>query len=160
MHWHDAAAPWIAAAALLLDAAAGDPWGALHPVVLMGRAVTGLEALARRRCTTASGLRRAGVVVVLAVTAGSYAAAWGLLAAARAVHPALYAAAAALMASTTLAARGLAHEGGAARRKAHRGRGRDQEQAGDPRRNPVGGVVQPGRGPPEIPVPRMCVSEH
>ena len=83
----------ILAAALcgfLIDLAAGDPEGFPHPVVLMGKAIAGLERLLRRAFPdTPRGLRAAGRVLAAALPLGTLAVCAGALFLAGRVHPAL-----------------------------------------------------------------------
>lgn len=77
-------------AGFLLDALLGDPRRIPHPIVAMGNAIAWLEPRLRAAFPdTPSGARRAGVVLVAVLCAGSFGAAWCLIAVAGLVHPLL-----------------------------------------------------------------------
>ena len=77
-------------AAYLLDALLGDPAWLPHPVVAMGRAITGLEHLLRRLfSSTNTGLLAAGCVLAALLPLGSFCIAAGALLLAGRVHPLL-----------------------------------------------------------------------
>ena len=66
--------------AYLLDALLGDPAWLPHPVVAMGRAITGLEHLLRRLfSSTNTGLLAAGCVLAALLPLGSFCIAAGAL---------------------------------------------------------------------------------
>ena len=92
-------------AAMVLDAAIGDPRWLPHPVRALGALATGLEALTRRLIPSA---RAAGVVTVLALVGSTGAVVFLLVRAAAAVHPALGDAVSIVLLAFTLAARDLA----------------------------------------------------
>ena len=74
----------------LLDALLGDPRRIPHPIVAMGNAIAWLEPRLRAAFPdTPSGARRAGVVLVAVLCAGSFGATWCLIAVAGVVHPLL-----------------------------------------------------------------------
>lgn len=74
----------------LLDALLGDPRRIPHPIVAMGNAIAWLEPRLRAAFPdTPSGARRAGVVLVAVLCAGSFGATWCLIAVAGLVHPLL-----------------------------------------------------------------------
>lgn len=78
------------AAGFLLDALLGDPRRIPHPIVAMGNAIAWLEPRLRTAFPdTPSGARRAGVVLVAVLCAGSFGATWCLIAVAGLVHPLL-----------------------------------------------------------------------
>ncbi len=58
--------------AFLLDSAIGDPRWLPHPVRIMGKVISGIEQVLRRFCTTASGERMGGVMLVLFITLPVY----------------------------------------------------------------------------------------
>lgn len=91
------------AAAFALDLALGDPRGLPHPVRLIGAFAGALEAPLRAR----TGARTAGVCAALIVVCATGAAALGLLAAARSLHPLAGDVVAILILYTTLATRDL-----------------------------------------------------
>ena len=73
--------------AYLLDALLGDPAWLPHPVVAMGRAITGLEHLLRRLfSSTNTGLLAAGCVLAALLPLGSFCIAAGALLLAGRVH--------------------------------------------------------------------------
>lgn len=77
-------------AGFLLDALLGDPRRIPHPIVAMGNAIAWLEPRLRAALPdTPSGARRAGVVLVAVLCAGSFGATWCLIAVAGLVHPLL-----------------------------------------------------------------------
>lgn len=77
-------------AGFLLDALLGDPRRIPHPIVAMGNAIAWLEPRLRAVFPdTPSGARRAGVVLVAVLCAGSFGATWCLIAVAGLVHPLL-----------------------------------------------------------------------
>ncbi len=77
-------------AGFLLDALLGDPRRIPHPIVAMGNAIVWLEPRLRAAFPdTPSGARRAGVVLVAVLCAGSFGATWCLIAVAGLVHPLL-----------------------------------------------------------------------
>ncbi|RJQ27910.1 MAG: cobalamin biosynthesis protein CobD [Peptococcaceae bacterium] len=59
-------------AAFLLDLLIGDPRWIPHPVVLMGKVISGLENFLRRTAADPGRLQAAGVVLVALVVGGSY----------------------------------------------------------------------------------------
>ena len=78
------------AAGFLLDALLGDPRRIPHPIVAMGNAIAWLEPRLRAAFPdTPSGARRAGMVLVVVLCAGSFGATWCLIAVAGLVHPLL-----------------------------------------------------------------------
>ena len=79
-----------AAGGFLLDLLLGDPEGFPHPVVWMGKAVTGLEGWLRRVFPdTPAGRRRAGLVLAAALPLGTLGLTWGVLRLAGLIHPAV-----------------------------------------------------------------------
>ncbi len=58
--------------AFLLDSAVGDPLWLPHPVRVMGKAISGIERILRRFCTTVSSERMGGVILVLFMTLPVY----------------------------------------------------------------------------------------
>ena len=77
-------------AGFLLDALLGDPRRIPHPIVAMGNAIAWLEPRLRAALPdTPSGARRAGVVLIAVLCAGSFGATWCLIAVAGLVHPLL-----------------------------------------------------------------------
>ena len=98
-------------AAYLLDALLGDPVWLPHPVVAMGRAISGLERLLRRLFpNTNSGLLAAGCVLAALLPVGSFCVATGTLFLAGRVHPLLALALNAFWGGQCLAVRDLRKE--------------------------------------------------
>ena len=98
-------------AAYLLDALLGDPAWLPHPVVAMGRAITGLEHLLRRLfSSTNTGLLAAGCVLAALLPVGSFCVAAGALLLAGRVHPLLALALNAFWGGQCLAVRDLRKE--------------------------------------------------
>ncbi len=91
--------------AVLLDLILGDPRWFPHPVKFMGRFAMALEAPARR---TVRNPRTAGIMVAAAVTLATGAVAFGLIEAARYVHPHVADAVSVLLIYSGVAARDLA----------------------------------------------------
>jgi adenosylcobinamide-phosphate synthase len=91
--------------AVILDLVWGDPAWLPHPVRLMGHAVTFGERLLRRGCPFRDIV--AGVLLVITIVALSGSTTWAMVAMLQAIAPCAGALAATLIASTTLAARGL-----------------------------------------------------
>ena len=97
--------------AYLLDALLGDPAWLPHPVVAMGRAITGLEHLLRRLFSnTNTGLLAAGCVLAALLPLGSFCIAAGALLLAGRVHPLLALALNAFWGGQCLAVRDLRKE--------------------------------------------------
>lgn len=65
--------PFELLCAVLLDRAIGDPRWLPHPVRLIGRAISGIEAVLRRFCKGPSGERVGGVLLVFFITAPTFA---------------------------------------------------------------------------------------
>ena len=98
-------------AAYLLDALLGDPVWLPHPVVAMGRAISGLEHLLRRLfSSTNTGLLAAGCVLAALLPLGSFCVAAGALFLAGRVHPLLALALNAFWGGQCLAVRDLRKE--------------------------------------------------
>lgn len=101
---------WMSAAALAVDRIVGDPKRLVHPVVLFGRWIRFFE----HRMFVASTARHSffrGLLLCASTTIGAGAAAWGIVAAAWAVHPWLGYAANTWLISTTIAWKGLRDAG-------------------------------------------------
>jgi len=96
---------WLPLAAFAVDAAVGDPRWLPHPVVLMGQAIRGLEALLRR---TRLPLRTGGVLLAIIVVGASWVFTWAAVRAAALLHPYAGVAVEVWLFSTCLAARSLA----------------------------------------------------
>ena len=110
--------PYLLAAALALDLILGDPRWYPHPVVLIGRLISGLERWLRRSGWNGYG---GGVVLCLLTVIGTAVTGWGILHCCRLLHPALEAAAALLIAWNCLALRSLHRESALVAQALHRG---------------------------------------
>lgn len=98
--------------AYLVDLAVGDPRWIPHPVVLMGKAIEGLEWLLRRFAKDPFGLRVAGAVTAAVLVVGSWFITFILLKWMFTVHFWLGSALSIWLISATMAARGLAGAAG------------------------------------------------
>ena len=97
---------WIILAAYTLDLIIGDPRWIPHPVIAMGKVITGLENIIRKKVTTDRGLRYAGLLVT-----GAFVLTWALLKFLFYIHPALAIAGEVLLIATTIATKGLRDAG-------------------------------------------------
>lgn len=97
--------------AYLLDLAAGDPKWIPHPVVLIGKAVYNLEALARRLTKRPLLLRLAGTVTSILIVSASWFITYMAIHYFLKINYWLGSAVSVLVISTTIAARGLANAG-------------------------------------------------
>ena len=97
----------VVPAAVLLDWLLGDPRWLPHPVVLIGRLIRLLEKALRRLITSE---RQAGVLLLVLTVFVTVTVSWGILAAARLLHPLAGTLAAILLGWTCLAARSLHRE--------------------------------------------------
>lgn len=104
MIWPD---PAVLALALLLDLTLGDPRWLPHPVVMIGRLISGLESLLRK---TMGGGRMAGVLLLLLTVMCTVSASWCALRGAAYLAPLAGLLVSALLSSTCLAARSLQRE--------------------------------------------------
>lgn len=95
--------------AYLLDLVAGEPKWIPHPVVLIGKAIDGLERLMRRVAKRAVSLRLAGALTAVLVVGASWSFTYMLICFSLKIHYLLGAAVSVLLISTTIAARGLAN---------------------------------------------------
>ncbi|GAB2726953.1 adenosylcobinamide-phosphate synthase CbiB [Halomonas garicola] len=99
----------LAAAAVAVDLAVGDPRRLTHPVVLIGRLIGALEARLNRG--TARARRRGGLATVLVTVASTFAATWLVCRGLGAIHPWLGVAAELWLVSTAIAIKGLGDAG-------------------------------------------------
>lgn len=104
-------APLTLLFAYIVDRLVGDPRFLTHPVVIMGRIITWLEKIIRKRCTTDRSLKWAGLLFPLILVGGSFLFVWGLLAILAMLSPWLAWAAEIWLISTTIASKGLADAG-------------------------------------------------
>lgn len=102
---------WIILAAYTLDLIIGDPRWIPHPVIAIGKAITGLENIIRRKVTTERGLRYAGFLFPLLIVTGAFVLTWALLKLLFYIHPALAIAGEILLIATTIATKGLRDAG-------------------------------------------------
>ena len=93
--------------ACALDAALGDPRPMPHPVRWMGRLIGYVDRQVRARCTGASSLRAAGIVLAVGLPAMAFAAGWASIAAGTAVDDWVGRGIGICVAATTLAWRDL-----------------------------------------------------
>lgn len=104
------AAWWIVPAAVLLDLLIGDPRWLPHPVIGMGKAISGLEAAIRRR-VPARRFKAAGLLLPLCVAGGTLLLTWAAIWLLARVSPWLAAGAHVVLIATTIAAKGLRDAG-------------------------------------------------
>ena len=102
---------WIILAAYTLDLIIGDPRWIPHPVIAMGKAITGLENIIHRKVTTQRGLRYAGFLFPILIVTGAFVLTWALLKFLFYIHPALAIAGEVLLIATTIATKGLRDAG-------------------------------------------------
>ncbi len=98
---------WIIVTALILDLLIGDPRWLPHPVVMIGRVISGCEALMRRFAISPGLLKLGGSLMVLVVVTGTYLITWGIMALAYRVHAYLGIAVSVVIMSQTLAVNSL-----------------------------------------------------
>lgn len=98
-------------AACILDCLFGDPQQMLHPVVLMGRCISGMERFLRRRFpATKEGELAAGRIIAVVLPAAVFALAFAACRVCLLLHPILYFCLEAFWGYQALAARSLAGE--------------------------------------------------
>ena len=102
---------WIILAAYTLDLIIGDPRWIPHPVIAMGKAISGLEKMIRKKVTTQRGLRYAGFLFPILIVTGAFVLTWALLKFLFYIHPALAIAGEVLLIATTIATKGLRDAG-------------------------------------------------
>lgn len=96
----------MVAFAIVIDLIVGDPRSLPHPVVLMGRVISGYERLWNRG--SAKQRRVSGMVLTIIVVGGVWSVSWLLLVLLARLHPVLALLAELWLLSTTLAIKGLA----------------------------------------------------
>lgn len=95
----------------ILDWIFGDPAWLVHPVVIMGKAISALEAFLRKRLpNTPKGERMGGLFLAMTLPVGTLLLTGGICRVLSAVHPALGFAVELLWCMQALAATGLAQE--------------------------------------------------
>ncbi len=104
-------AKYLPGLAVVLDTLIGDPRAGWHPVVLIGGLIAAVEKLLLRPAATPAAKRLAGLALVAAVLAVSYAAAWLAVAALAALHPLAALGGSALLLSFAISPRSLAAAG-------------------------------------------------
>lgn len=104
-------AKYLPGLAVVLDTLIGDPRTGWHPVVLIGGLIAAVEKLLLRPAATPAAKRLAGLALVAAVLAVSYAAAWLAVAALAALHPLAALGGSALLLSFAISPRSLAAAG-------------------------------------------------
>lgn len=139
-------AKYLSLLALVLDSLIGDPRTGWHPVVLVGNLIAGLEKILLRAPASPGRKRLAGLLLVVAVLALTYAAAWGLVAALAGLHPLGYLIGSAILLSFAISPRSLAEAGREIQRLLEAG---DLEQA----RQKVGWIV--GRDTARLDTPEI-----
>ncbi|MGZ9583557.1 adenosylcobinamide-phosphate synthase CbiB [Paenibacillus marinisediminis] len=139
-------AAWIWIAAYVWDRIVGDPRWIPHPVILMGRGITGMERLVRRIAPSESALKPLGALLPLVIAGGAFGLTWLALWGLHAVHPWLAWGVEALLIGTTIAVKGLQDAGMAVYRRLAEG---DMEGA----RREVGMIV--GRDTAELDEPEV-----
>lgn len=99
------------ACGFFLDLLLGDPVWLPHPVVLMGKAIVGLERVFRRIFpATPAGLRLGGTLLAVLLPVGTLAITWSIVLGASYLHPALGFGVQVLWCWQALAVKGLAQE--------------------------------------------------
>ncbi len=58
--------------AVILDLMVGDPYGFPHPVIYIGKLISFLEQVGRKKCLRAKDLRRLGLIIVMVVSLASF----------------------------------------------------------------------------------------
>lgn len=104
-------AKYLPGLALVLDTLIGDPRTAWHPVVLIGNLIAALEKLLLNPAAAPGAKRLAGLVLVLAVLAASFAVSWLALAALATLHPLAAIGGGALLLAFAITPRSLAEAG-------------------------------------------------
>lgn len=99
----------LTAAAIAVDLTVGDPRRLTHPVVLMGRLISALEA--RLNHGSARARRRGGLATVLVTVLGTFVGVWLVCRGLGAIHPWLGLAAELWLISTAVAIKGLGDAG-------------------------------------------------
>lgn len=104
-------AKYLPGLALVLDTLIGDPRTGWHPVVLIGNLIAALEKRLLDPAAAPGAKRRAGLILVLAVLAVSFALSWLALAALAALHPLAALGGGALLLAFAITPRSLAEAG-------------------------------------------------
>jgi len=98
---------WLVLGALVIDLIVGDPRSIPHPVVLTGALIRRCEAMVRRVCKGAPGLRIGGVLLVITVCSCAFLTTWAIIWLAGQIHVYLGIAVHLWLLSTTLAVKSL-----------------------------------------------------
>ncbi|WP_038596807.1 adenosylcobinamide-phosphate synthase CbiB [Paenibacillus sabinae] len=93
--------------AIVIDLLVGDPRGIPHPVIGIGKIISGTESALRKWGTGRAAERALGVLLVLVVLSAVYAAAFLILWLAGLIHPVIRSLAEVWLISTTIAIKGL-----------------------------------------------------
>jgi adenosylcobinamide-phosphate synthase len=139
-------AKYLPLLALVLDSLIGDPRTNWHPVVVIGNLIARLEKALLKPAASPAAKKLAGLLLVVAVLALTYAAAWSLLAALAALHPFGHLAGSAILLAFAISPRSLAEAG---REIQHLLEAGDLEQA----RQKVGWIV--GRDTARLETPEI-----
>ncbi len=97
----------VLAIAALLDYLIGDPWRWLHPVQVMGWAITRYTKLALKNFNQPALLRSAGVILTMLMVVGSGMIGWTIVELSKALHPMLGVATASILLASCFAGRSL-----------------------------------------------------
>ena len=97
----------VLAIAALLDYLIGDPWGWLHPVQVMGWAITHYTKLALKNFNQPALLRSVGVTLTILIVVGSGVIGWTIVEFSKALHPGLGVATASILLASCFAGRSL-----------------------------------------------------
>lgn len=117
----------------ILDWIFGDPAWLMHPVVIMGKAISALEAFLRKHLpNTPKGERMGGLFLAMTLPVGTLLLTGGICRVLSAVHPALGFAVELLWCMQALAATGLAQESTNVYRELVKGRSARSEKGGQP----------------------------
>lgn len=103
--WSEAS--WILAIAAVIDYCIGDPWHWIHPVQVMGWAISGYTKLIFRFVKQPIWLRGLGIVLAIALIVGSGFVGWLMVEIAKSIHPILEIAIASILLASCFAGRSL-----------------------------------------------------
>lgn len=112
---NSAALIWCAA--YIWDRIVGDPKWLPHPVIGIGRAISGMERAVRRLARHESALKPLGILLPIVIVGGAFGVTWLALWGLHLIHPWLAWGAEALLIGTTIAVKGLQDAGMAVYRR-------------------------------------------